>query len=67
MNVGEDAQPILFLDVGKHLQPFLKTWASEGADARTVGLVERRLEDDVGARLLVDAHQFLCHLIQQFC
>ena len=64
MDVGKDAESILFLDVGEHQHAFLQSWPTIGVDGGTIGLVERRLEDDVEVILFVESHQFLSHLFE---
>lgn len=66
VDVGEDAQSVAQLDIREHLQSFLQSRSAEGLEAGTVSLVERGLEDDVNAILLVDAHQLLGHSVQEF-
>ena len=66
VDVGEDAQTVLRLHLGEHFQSAFQSRTAKRADARAVGLVERCLEDDVGAERSVDAHEFLGDGVEQF-
>ena len=64
MDVGEQAQMVLRLHVGQHLQTSLDARTAKRADAGAIGFVERCLEDDVGMQLLIDAHEFGCDSVE---
>lgn len=64
VNVGENAETILVFDIGKHLHALFQSWATVRVDGGTVGLVERRLKDDVKPILFVEPDQFLRHLFK---
>ena len=59
-------QPPFRPHVRQHLQALFEPRAAERRDRRPVGLVERRLEDDLRAEAAVDRHQAFGHRIQQF-
>ena len=65
MDVGENAQTVFRLHVGKHLQATVEAGATERMDGRAVGLVERRFEDDVYTIFLVQTHEFGGDCIEQ--
>ena len=66
VDVGQQAQPPLRPHVGEHTQPLFESGAAERGDRGAVGLVERRLEDDVRAESFVDRHKTLRHGVKQF-
>ena len=65
MNIGGKLQAVIGLHIGKHPQSLVDTWAAERAQARAVGLVETRLEDDVGAEAAVYVDQRLCYGVEK--
>ena len=66
MDVGQQLQPPLRAHVGEHPKPLFESGAAERRDRGAVGLVERRLEDDVRAESFVDRHKTLRHGVEQF-
>ena len=49
VNIGQQAQTVLCLNVGQHLESALQPRATKRTDRGAVGLVERGLEDNVGS------------------
>ena len=65
VNVGGDAQVMALAHVGEHLQAALQARPAERVERGAVGLVERGLEDDVGAQAAVDGRQARGYGVEQ--
>jgi hypothetical protein len=62
VDVGQDGDAVLRLDAGEDLEPTLQAQAAVRLDARAVGLVVARLEDERDAELARDVLEPRRHL-----